>query len=329
MMVGSNRVSVIMPLYNAEAYMRNSIKSIIGQSHKDIEIILVDDGSSDETLTVAYELASIDNRISVIPQKNAGPGSARNNGLDHCHGQFVCFVDSDDYLEKDAIQTMLEAFEEDVDIVQCRAMKVYNDARDDLETWEKEKLVLTSYEAMKDYLYNPKPIIRFAVWAKLFRREVIENIRFPIMNNSEDVVFNAEAICRCRNIKYIPRILYRVLVRDDSLSHRNMTEEKVQSSLRCNELIIDLLNSNDEYSDLIGRAYWSSIITMLTNACILQKENVADKKRIIRNLGKQCKDLNVPKDCLDTRQNVIRIIFQNFPICISLILKNRFGGIKT
>lgn len=320
-----NRVSVIMPLYNAETYMRNSIKSIIEQSYKDIEIILVDDGSSDGTLAVAYELASMNSRISVISQKNAGPGAARNNGLDHCHGQFVCFVDSDDYLEKDAIQTMLEAFEEDIDIVQCRAMKVYNDGREDLEVWEEEEQILTSYEAMKDYLYNPKPIIRFAVWAKLFRREVIENIRFPLMNNSEDVVFNAEAICRCRNIKYIPRILYRVLVRDDSLSHRNITEEKVQSSLRCNELIIDLLNSNDEYRDLIGRAYWSSIITMLTNACILQKENIADKKRIIRDLGKQCKDLNVPKGCLDTRQTVIRIAFQNLPLGVSFMLRNKLG----
>lgn len=325
MMVGSNRVSVIMPLYNAEAYMRNSIKSIIGQSHKDIEIILVDDGSSDETLTVAYELASVDNRISVIPQKNAGPGSARNNGLDHCHGQFVCFIDSDDYLEKDAIQTMLEAFEEDVDIVQCRAMKVYDDGRDDLEIWEEEEQVLTSYEAMKDYLYNPKPIIRFAVWAKLFRREVIENIRFPLMNNSEDVVFNAEAICRCRSIKYIPRTLYRVAVRDDSLSHRAITEEKVQSSMRCNELLVDLLNSKDEYRDLIARAYWSSITTMLTNACVLQKENIADKKRIIRDLGKQCKHLNVPKGCLDIKQTVIRIAFQNLPVCVSFMLKNKLG----
>lgn len=322
-MVGSNIVSVIMPLYNAEAYMRNSIKSIIEQSHKDIEIILVDDGSSDGTLDVAYELASMNSRISVISQKNSGPGSARNNGLGHCQGQFVCFVDSDDYLEKDAIQIMLEAFEEDVDIVQCRAMKVYDDARDDLETWEEEKQVLTSYEAMKDYLYNPKPIIRFAVWAKLFRREVIENIRFPLMNNSEDVVFNAEAICKCRSIKYIPRILYRVTVRDDSLSHRIITEEKVQSSLRCNELLVDLLNSEEEYKSLVGRAYWSSITTMLTNACVLQKENIEDKKRIIRNLGKQCKKLNIPKGCLDIKQTVIRIAFQNLPVGISFMLKNK------
>lgn len=324
-MVGSDRISVIMPLYNAEAYMRNSIKSIIGQSYKDIELILVDDGSSDETLMVAYELASVDNRISVISQKNAGPGSARNNGLNHCQGQFVCFVDSDDYLEKDAIQTMLEAFEEDVDIVQCRAMKVYDDGQEDLEVWEEEGQVLTSYEAMKDYLYNPKPIIRFSVWAKLFRREVIENIRFPLMNNSEDVVFNAEAICRSRSIKYIPRILYRVAVRDDSLSHRAITEEKVQSSIRCNELLVALLNSKDGYRDLIARAYWSSITTMLTNACVLQKENITDKKRIIRDIGKKCKHMNIPKGCLDIKQTIIRISFQNLPVCISFVLKNKLG----
>lgn len=325
MMVGSNRVSVIMPLYNAEAYMRNSIKSIIEQSHKDIEIILVDDGSSDGTLAVAYELASMNSRISVISQKNSGPGSARNNGLNHCHGKFVCFVDSDDYLEKDAIQTMLKTFEEDVDIVQCRAVKVYDDGRDDLEMWEEEEQILTSHEAMKDYLYNPKPIIRFAVWAKLFRREVIENIRFPLMNNSEDVVFNAEAICRCRSVKYIPRTLYRVAVRADSLSHRAITEEKVQSSLKCNELLVDLLNSKDEYRDLIGRAYWSSITTMLTNACVLQKEGIADKDRIIRDLGKQCKHMNVPKGCLDIKQTVIRVAFQNLPVCVSFMLKNKLG----
>ncbi|GAB6103595.1 hypothetical protein JCM17039_03490 [Blautia glucerasea] len=313
-------VSVIIPLYNAQEYMQVCIESVQKQTYSDLQILLVDDGSSDNTLQLARKMALSDHRVHVITQNNAGPGAARNNGLAHCIGEFVCFVDSDDYLAPNAIQVMLDAMDKEIDVVQCRAEKVYSNGRKDSDVWGNDKISLSNFEAMKDYLYKSKPIVRFAVWAKLYRRTVTQGAEFPSIKNSEDVVFNAYVISKCRKILYIPEILYHATVRDLSLSHCPISEQKIMSSMLCNELLRELIESEPLYKPLVGRIYWSSITTMEALIEQLLESDLNNKNQIKQVVIRKCADIKIPYKTLSFKQKLFKSIFQMAPVCTAKVI---------
>ena len=113
------KVSIIIPCYNSERYLKACMDSVLAQSMPDFEAILIDDGSVDATLKLAKEIAASDSRVSVYHQENSGVCAARNLGLDHACGEWITFVDSDDLLPADALETMLSAAEDHVDMVVC------------------------------------------------------------------------------------------------------------------------------------------------------------------------------------------------------------------
>lgn len=268
-------VSVIMPLYNAESFMRDSIESVCQQSYRNLEIILVDDGSSDNTYAISQELSHNDSRIVPITQSNAGPGAARNTGLRIAKGEFICFLDSDDELSPLAIEKMLVAVDEETDLIQCKAAQVDNDNIIDSDNWSESYIELDKFNAMRDYLYNPKPIVRYAVWAKLVRRTAIKGLCFPEMHNSEDVVFTTYLIDRCRKIKYIPDTLYFNTVRDGSLTHTSVTKKKIEAQKKCSEMIRNFIYAQGDYSEFRSRADWSCFITYI-NCAVEAKQNDLD-----------------------------------------------------
>ena len=115
-----DKISVVVPVYNVEKYLRKCIDSIINQTYKNLEIILVDDGSPDKCGEICDEYAKKDNRVKVIHKKNAGVSSARNDGIDNATGEYIIFVDSDDWLEDNAIEIMVDKLNEyDYDCVFC------------------------------------------------------------------------------------------------------------------------------------------------------------------------------------------------------------------
>ena len=129
------KVSVIIPLYNAKEYMEKSILSVREQTYENLEIILVNDGSTDDTALVCENYSKLDKRIRVVNQENAGPGAARNRGLEEATGEFICFVDSDDKLVASAIEIMLHFMEPECDVIQCKSEKIYADGTKDDEPW--------------------------------------------------------------------------------------------------------------------------------------------------------------------------------------------------
>lgn len=293
-------ISVIVPLYNSENHMLKAIESIQKQTIDSLEIILIDDGSTDNTFSIANSIAKNDERIRLLQQKNSGPGVARNKGIKIASGKFICFVDSDDYLEPKALSTMLEAMDEDTDLVQCRAQKKYSDGRIDTDSWCNKYTELNSHQAMKDYLNNNPPLVRYAVWAKLIRKKALEGIEFPKLNNSEDVVFTTYLIDRCRKIKYIPDILYNCIIRDGSLTHTNYTSKRLSAQIKCSELIRDFIHSKEEYRVLQSRADWSCITTYI-NCAVIAKDNKIDgfepglMKDKAHNLHIDIKNLDIKK----------------------------------
>lgn len=169
-------VSIVVPVYNAERNLEKCIESLINQTYKNIEIILVDDESTDSSLSICREYEKSDNRIMVIEQKNAGCGEARNTGIGLAKGDYVATVDSDDWVEMDYIQSMMDVIEKepDIDFVKCGFFYVNGDTVEGGERWQEE--IITGNKRMS---YLQKGIFWTVVWNALYKRDLIKKVKQP------------------------------------------------------------------------------------------------------------------------------------------------------
>lgn len=194
----STLVSVIVPAYNCEKYLTNCINSIINQNHSKLEIIIVDDGSTDNTPIISDELSKQDLRIKVIHQDNQGLSAARNIGISNSSGEYVCFVDSDDFIHPNFVSILLhDSYLYDSDISMCCFRKVSknNGTIPDIIIKKKEAKVITNHEALKE-LVEPDSVNLIVAWNKLYKRNLFDNITFPEGKLCEDnyVAYKAMAI---------------------------------------------------------------------------------------------------------------------------------------
>jgi len=226
-------VSIILPVYNIqEEYLRKCINSIRNQTKREIEIILVDDGSKNNCLDVCLECQKIDDRIVVISQENQGVSIARNTGINVAKGSWISFVDPDDWLENDLIQTLFEKTEDGIDIVICDCYVNYsnkeipnsflNTGANVLSGDNKNKL---SYQLICKKMdgYYPNEVAVGVPWAKLFRKSFIDsnNLTYiPGMVRMQDNIFCLYAFELARNIVYVPHKLYHYRKEDTSVCFR-------------------------------------------------------------------------------------------------------------
>ena len=192
-----NKVSIIIPVYNMEEYIESGVGCVTAQTYNNLEIVIIDDGSSDGTYLKCLAEADKDKRITVFSKNNEGPASARNYALKKITGEYVYFFDMDDYLEANAIETLVDIIErEKVDLAVC-SFSMY-DGKKVFKTIQKcDGLKRSGDEARRDYreqlyFYGEKGI-QGAAWYKLFKTDIIKNhgIEFPDLRKSEDDVFVA------------------------------------------------------------------------------------------------------------------------------------------
>ncbi len=226
-------ISVIVPIYKVEKYLGKCIESILKQTYKNLEIILVDDGSPDACPQICDEYAKKDSRIVVIHQKNGGLSSARNSGLDIAKGEFIGFVDSDDCIANDMYETLYNAIKEnDAQMSICRFYIVNENGeflQDSIKTDIKEDIkILDKYEAMKEMLLDKN--IRGYVWTKLFKKECFELLRFPEGKNYEDIAISIKCFEKTEKIVYINKQKYYYLQRETSIDH-NLSEKNLSDAI--------------------------------------------------------------------------------------------------
>ncbi len=215
-------ISVIVPVYKVEAYLDKCVQSIVDQTYRDLEIILVDDGSPDNCPAMCDAWAKKDSRIKVIHQENAGGGAARNAGLDAAAGDWIAFVDSDDYLCADMYAHLAAWMEAGADIAECGYLSVTGD---DAEFPQENPASrqYTAREAMQEHIYDRT--FRQLLWNKLYRREVIGNIRFPVGKQIDDEFFMYQVLGNARNLVHSGKICYAYRQQPGSVMH-NLTPEK-------------------------------------------------------------------------------------------------------
>ena len=202
------KISVIIPVYNVEQYLRQCLDSVVNQTLKDIEIILVDDGSTDSSLSICNEYAQKDCRIKVLKQNHKGAGAARNKGLEIARGEYLSILDSDDFFELDMLEKLYdEATENNADITICD-MKFY-----DTQTHTTQKSfsinkdcipdkTIFSYKDMPDYIFNT---FQNWSWNKLFKTEFVKtnNIKFQEIKRTNDLYFTCCALVLANKITYL------------------------------------------------------------------------------------------------------------------------------
>lgn len=211
--MNNKKVSVIVPVWNAHEYLNRCVDSIVNQTYKNLEIILVDDGSTDDSLKICKEYEKKDERIRVVHKENGGQSSARNLALDICTGEYIGFVDNDDWIFPTMYEKMVELIEKyDADVARCADEsdeKMINIKSDFQESVCKEK----------EY----HKLLFCDIWGghvtdRLFKREVIGDVRFPVSKTIEDMRFMRMILNNIHSEAYTSEKLYFYTVREDSTS---------------------------------------------------------------------------------------------------------------
>lgn len=226
-------VSVIIPVYNPGKYLYRCLDSIIGQTYQNLEIILVDDGSTDDSLQVCREYAEKDGRIKVFSQKNAGVSAARNKGIEEASGDFFSFIDSDDYLEPDMYETLIEVFDrEKPDIVCYEYFVTFSDHENAHSFADKSRYGMKDRKTAMRQQVTGVPFL----WTKLFTGKLVEGLRFTVgLARGEDGEYCRYAIHRAEKVFYL----------DKPFVHYVQSEESaVRGAFRINQLSI--LNTYDD-----------------------------------------------------------------------------------
>lgn len=220
-----NLISVIIPTYNSEKYIERCINSITHQTYRNIEIIIVNDGSTDSTLDICKRLQYDDYRIKIINQENKGVSNARNTGIENSTGKYIAFVDSDDYIEPDMYEIMQrDIYEYDADISRARAY-VYD--RDGKVRHNYNDNSIIEFDNKYDIIHNfVNGELSIAVWDKLFKREVIGNVRFNENVFHEDTMFVWDVIRNAEKIVYNKSQFYHYKKRmEGSLTSKKFDEQ--------------------------------------------------------------------------------------------------------
>lgn len=292
------KVSIIMPIYNAEKYLEKSLDSIVNQSYKNIELILVNDGSTDDSKYICRKYQEKDSRIKLIDIKNSGPGFARNIGIENARGDYISFVDADDWLELDAIETLLNiSILHNYDLVSSNHFRVDDDIRVSKNNYKTGELSETydSFKVSSSFGY---------VWGKLYRKRFIDDCKISFNEDRdvflEDTLFNLKVIAYNPKYYVLNKALYYYNIREDSLSNTSEDiTDKAKKLLRDYERFLDdkdLYHENlDLFIPLTARTIaWSLFKSMdhkfnLSN--IYKRVNEFSKDATIRRLVKEKESL--------------------------------------
>lgn len=286
------RVSVIIPVYNEEQYLRECLDSVCAQTMKDIEIICVDDGSTDASCDILEEYVRKDNRVSVYHQQNQFAGIARNNGLGHATGEYIAFLDCDDFFAPDNLECMYnQAKKMDADICVCKANRLdetYNVCAANRADMVKARVPESN---LFNIHTNSKYILNFTntvIWTKLFRRAFLEreNLRFPAHRNAEDAWFTWIALCRAERITTVDRVLMTHRVRSATSEVGKLDTKDPTISFRAYCEVADYLKENGIFPE---QSFENRIMDEILN--MLRHFKVTENQRkAIEFLKEQCMD---------------------------------------
>ncbi len=236
------KISIVIPAYNVEKYIEHCLESVIHQTYKNLQIILVDDGATDKTSEICDRYAKIDNRIEVIHKPNGGLADARNKGLERVNGEYIAFLDSDDYIYPTFYEELYDLLKKyEADIAECDFLRIDIDNKEKSEQLiseenakrKIEEEVTNNIEALK-LLYGIKlePYVKkVVVWNKLYKREIYEKIRFPLGKLHEDEYTTYKALFNANKIISTNRVLHGYMQTKNSIMRQEIKQKRIDDTL--------------------------------------------------------------------------------------------------
>ena len=300
------KISVIVPVFKTEKYLNRCIKSIVNQTYKNLEIILVDDGSTDNCPKICDDWSNKDDRIVVIHKKNGGVSSARNIGINHSNGKYISFVDSDDYIDQDMLSKLVNCLKEKKsDISICN---YYPNTFDFFELDKKIKI---------DVFYNmlfDKKYYRGYLWNKLYRSDIIKNNQLFFDDNiciCEDLLFNCKYALHCCNASVVNEKLYYYNDDSDSALNSPLTE-KYLTVLDAYDKIFEISHNMNCDLNIVKISYFKVITD------IIYRNHISKSNLLIEDINKKKNKLykSINKKQLSFKLRIELYIYKNFPILI-------------
>ena len=306
------KISVIVPVYKAEKFLIRCVESLQNQTFNDLEIILVDDGSPDNSPQMCDDFAQMDSRIKVIHKQNGGVSTARNAGLDAATGDYITFVDSDDFLDSIAYEKMMSKAEKyDCDVVLADCIKDFPDHRE-MYTHEIRK-GFYNYERLKAEYYSHLLIMEnveypatISNWLILAKRELLNDIRYPVgIRFSEDLLVGARIMLKAKSFYYMKdEAYYHYVMNDESATH-NFVPDKWDDYVRLWDKINEYFKNSKAYDfskqiDLCLLFFVYNSVGDIRNADVLsdkekdEKINSILKSELVREMFKRLKVYKLP-----------------------------------
>ena len=312
-------LSVIIPVYNTEQYLLKCISSVLDQTYQHMEIFLIDDGSTDNSGRICDEYAQKDSRIYVIHKENGGQGAARNCALDRIRGDYIAFVDSDDYLEKDMYTTMIDAIERTNSDLSLCGFATHSGLRIIHSGCSEREFVMDSAEELMRRYFD-SPFIGGAPWNKIYRKELFDSIRFPEGVAREDIYIMYRLLGSCKRAVHTGKPLYHYIIRDGSSEHQAFQTKYLIS--------IDIADQRCEYI----RENFPELLELAEIACygarlsairkIVRSSSVKKYKSIYDDLVEYIKTHTAPTKEYERQRK--KILYHPFMFTLEMNIKHKY-----
>lgn len=319
----NRKVSIIVPAYNVESYVEKCINSLLDQTYENIEILIIDDGSTDKTGKIIDKRYSQNGKISIYHKENGGVSDARNFGLDRITGDYVTFVDSDDFVDTKYIEylmRLIEVDEAEIALIPAQSFFAYDEINIDFDyTFE----TVSVKEATRRMLLRKG--ISHATWGKLYKKKLWDHIRFPLGKLYEDYYTTFDVFAGAKKVSMGKAQMYFYLQRDTSIMH-----------LKCNDNTVNIINATNEVTPRIVQ-YWPDLvdeaIDLQIALCLkcLQSIYAHDSKKFLKEQEKikNITNRNAKRVIFSKKigyKDKIKLIMSYFPSNIYLYIYNIFDG---
>lgn len=289
-------ISVIIPVYNVQEYLIKCIESVINQTYENLEIIIVDDGSTDKSTEICNKVKKNDSRIRVIHKENGGLSDARNVGIDNANGEYISFIDSDDYVDNNYIELLYNAIKQyDADMSIASHRVIYEKNIIDRSTGK--EFCAEPIEILKMLLYDNG--IDTSAWGKLYKKSLFNEIRFPKGRFFEDSATTYMLIDKSKKIGVCSKPIYNYVIRNNSISNETFSEKKMDLIVSTEEMTNYIKNKYPELEKACNRRLMYAYLSTLTQLAKSKVKNKKIQKKLMKYINKNrnnvLKDKNIPK----------------------------------
>ncbi len=283
-------ISIIIPVYNVEKYLEKSLKSVLCQSYENLDVILVDDGSTDESGAICDQYKRLDKRVTVLHKTNGGLSDARNKGLKLARGRYVIFVDSDDYVSEDYVQHLYQLTQNNsIDIGITSVVKIKEGVAYTIPSNEfrgEETVIYDRQEALANMLYREG--IPIYAYAKIYKRSLFEKNNFAVGELFEDLSIQYKLFHEAKKIAFNPVQDYYYLQRENSIINSKYSSRKMIQVYTCERIICFV---HKHYSDITKAAISKCFITSLNHYFTIPKGKMyREDRNYTKKIIKKCRE---------------------------------------